>query len=365
MLTRSQIQALRLAGLGLSQPQTDGDVAALVAHLGAIQAQDYDGSLGSLGLRLSGSSIRQIQSAIASAQIVRSWPMRGTLHWMAAADVRWMLKLMTPRIIAASAGRHRQLELDAPTLSQAGQVLEQALATGAPVQRKVLLQQLEQAGISTTGQRGYHILGWCAQQGLICCGPMDGKQPTFVWLDAWVPNPGHTFSGDDALAEIARRFFVSHGPASVHDLARWTGLTLTQARRGLSSIQAELASLSWQDEALWFSPAFVETVPTAPEVLLLPGFDEYILGYKDRTQMVAAAYHPYLCPGNNGMFAPSLVHRGEVLGTWKRELKTRAVKIQIQPFAPLPAAVEKALPHAVSHYGAFWGLSADYHITAV
>ena len=103
MPTRSQIQALRLAGLGLSQPRTGDDVAALVAHLGAIQAQDYDGSLGSLGLRLSGSSIRQIQSAIASAQIVRSWPMRGTLHWMAAADVRWMLKLMTPRIIAASA----------------------------------------------------------------------------------------------------------------------------------------------------------------------------------------------------------------------------------------------------------------------
>ena len=184
-----RIALSRLANQGIADPTfvQPGDV---VARLGALQAQDFGGALWSIGLRMTGATERGIEQAIAERAIVRTWPLRGTLHFVASQDVRWLLALLTPRVITQSAGRYRQLALDEATFARSKEVFAAALQGGKHLTRDEMLQALEQAHIATTGQRGYHILGRSAQDGLICFGVPRGKQQTFVLLDEWVPQAG-------------------------------------------------------------------------------------------------------------------------------------------------------------------------------
>ena len=223
---------------------------AVVSHLCAIQAQDYLGSLWAIGLRTPDCTQADIEAAIEARAIVRTWPMRGTLHFVAAEDVRWMLELLTPRIIERSAGRKRQLGLDDETVARAGEVFTAALRGGARVSRNALMDLLAGAGISPEGQRGYHLLWHHAQTGLICLGPMEGKQQTFVLLDEWVP-PSEPVPRDEALGRIAERFAIGHGPVTAEDLARWAGLPLGDARAALVSASSALDHTEMDGVGYW------------------------------------------------------------------------------------------------------------------
>ena len=222
----------RLVNQGIACP-TFAQPGAVVDWLGALQAQDYDGALWSIGLRMVSATKPSVEQALAERTIVRTWPMRGRLHFVAARDARWLLALLTPRVIAQTAGRYRQLELNEAIFARSKEVFAKALQGGKQLTREALQQLLEQTGIATTGQRGYHILVRAAQDGLICFGVPRGKQQTFALLDEWVP-PAPSLAGDAALAELTRRYFVSHGPATVQDLMRWAGLTAAEAKTGLA-----------------------------------------------------------------------------------------------------------------------------------
>jgi hypothetical protein len=186
-----------------------------VSWLGAVQAQDYLGSLSAVGARTQGATEKTIEQAIADRAIVRTWPMRGTLHFVAASDVRWMLALLTPRILARSKRRFQELELDDAVLARSEELLEKALQGGKQLQRDEIYRLLEQANISTASQRGYHILWRAAQQGHICLGPRSGKQQTFALLEEWVPT-ARPLAREEALVELTSRYFTSHGPATPH-----------------------------------------------------------------------------------------------------------------------------------------------------
>ena len=244
-----RIARSRLANHGIANP-TFAQPGDVVTWLGAVQAQDYGGALWAIGLRMTGATERSIEQAIAERAIVRTWPMRGTLHFVAAQDVRWLLALLTPRVIAHSAGRYRQLELDEATFARSKEVFAKALQGGKQLTRDEMLQGLEQAGISTAGQRGYHLLGRSAQDGLICFGTRRGKQQTFTLLDEWVPLT-RSLTRDEALAELTRRYFTSHGPATVQDLMRWAGLTAAEAKTGLAAAGKTLIQETIADRVYW------------------------------------------------------------------------------------------------------------------
>ena len=193
-LTRQRLYSQSIAPAVLEKP---GDV---VKRLGAVQAQDYLGALWAIGLRMKAATEKTIEQAICDRKIIRTWPMRGTLHFVAPEDVRWMLALLTPRIITNAARRHRQLELDAATFARSEILFTKALQGGRQLTRPEMMDVLEQDGISTAGQRGYHILWRAAQTGLICFGPRRGKQDTFLLLDDWLPD-GKALSRDKSLAE--------------------------------------------------------------------------------------------------------------------------------------------------------------------
>jgi len=332
-----------------------GDV---VRRLGAIQAQDYLGTLWALGLRMQQAVEVDIEQAIANREIVRTWPMRGTLHFVAPEDVRWMLALLTPRIIARAARRHQQLELDEATFIQSETVFAKALQGGKPLTRPEIMAVLEQAGISTKGQRGYHMLWRAAQNGLICYGPRQGKQDTFVWLDDWLP-AGKSLSRDESLAELARRYFTGHGPATVQDFMWWSGLPAADARAGLEMVAAELVEEVVDGQTYWLSSTAAGPKSPSPTVYLLPGFDEYLLGYKDRSAVLDPAHAKKVVPGGNGMFKPIIVIDGQVVGIWQRTLRKKTVTIELQPFNTLNDAEREAIATAAEAYGAFLNRTVD------
>ncbi len=353
-MSNFEIGPYRLFHQGISHAPFE-QPAQVVAHLGAMQAQDYAGALWAIGLRMKAANQTLIEQAIADRTIVRTWPMRGTLHFVAAADVRWMLKLLTPRIISATAARQRQLEIDAPVLTRSQELITKALEGGKQLTRAELYQVLEQGQIAPDGQRGIHILGRLSQEGVLCLSSFRDKQPSFALLDEWLP-PALTrvMERDEALAELALRYFTGHGPATLPDFERWAGLKTSDARAGLEMVKAQLQHEEVASQTYWLA----QTEPAPPTrsgaVYLLPGFDEYILGYKDRSAVLEPQHFQKIVPGGNGMFISTIVlNDGQVAGLWKRALKKGKLQLTPVPFNSLDEAETAALVVAAERYGQF------------
>lgn len=325
----------------------------------ALQAQDFAGAKWSLGLRTPGSTDADVERALASGEIVRSWPMRGTLHFTAAEDLSWMLALTTPRLLAGAARRRANLELDERTLERAREVAIQLLNGGKKLTREELLSELGRAKISTEGQRGYHMLWHLSQSGTLCFGPPLKKQQTFVLLDEWVKHPRRV-EGDEALGELARRYFESHGPATLKDFTGWTKLTAGQVKLALAVARPALEELVLGGVSYWMARDAQPAAPAARKarpVLALPGFDEYLLGYQDRSAVLAEEHRQRIAPGANGIFLPTIVVQGQVLGTWRRTASSKGVRLEAVPFTTLSAAALKGFELAAGEYARFLGVA--------
>ena len=343
----------RVAGGRFAKP---GDV---VRHLGAMQAQDYHQALWAIGSRMEEATVADIERSIADRDIVLTWPLRGTIHAVPPEDAGWMLAALAPRVLAGDKRRLEQLELTPDILERSKALVLRALGERKLVKRPDLMQLLEDAGIRTDGRRGYHILWRLAQEGLICLGPREGKQQTFVLLDEWAP-PARNVPRDEALAMLAERYYAGHGPATAQDLAWWAGLTLTDARKAAELARGRLESTVIGDETYWCAPRATgvrdeEDPSSEPSVYLLAGFDEFILGYKDRSAVLREEHARYVTPGNNGVFMPMIVIDGHVAGIWKRTIKTKGVDIDLHPFAKQEDRADE-LQAAAEKYGAFLGL---------
>jgi hypothetical protein len=350
------IAALRLHQQLISSQRHDTP-EKIVAHLGGMQGQDLPGVKWSIGLRLPDAVEADINAAFDAGKIIRTWPMRGTLHVVAASDVRWMLSLTSPKNISGSQKRRDALELDDKTLSRCHQVFTKALQGGQQKNRDKMYAALEAAGISVEGQRGYHILWNAALHGLICLASMVGKEQNYVLLEEWV-KPVKPKARDEALAELAWRYFNSRGPATIKDFIWWSGLSATEARAGFEDIRSRLVSETVGKTIYWMSSDIVLPKVQA-SAFALPGFDEYILGYQDRSAVLAAQHAEKICPGSNGMFISSIVIDGQVVGTWKRTVKKNSIAVTAIPFTKLSKAEMAAFKQAVERYGAFMGLATE------
>jgi hypothetical protein len=332
------LQRLRSQLLGGNPAPTPHDV---VAHFGAMQAQDYLGALWAVAVRMRGATESDVERAVEQRQIVRCWPMRGTLHFVAAEDVRWMLELLAPRVLKRHQPRlQREFDLDAHVLRRCHTLLERALQGGKTLTRPEIYATLERAKIPTANSRGLHILFTLAHERLICFGPRRGKQPTFVLLDEWLP-ASKSKPREDALAALATRYFTSHGPATVADFAWWSGLTTKEANEALS-----LAGPVSHDAA------------SKGNVHLLPPFDEYTVAYKDRSAIIDPLFAKRVNAGGGIINAIAVVN-GIVTGSWKRDLRGQNVQITISPFRELTARETRAFEKEADRYGTFLQVSAD------
>jgi hypothetical protein len=355
-LTPSRARTARLSSLLLAEHSLRSP-AEIVTWFGAMQAQDLASALWSLGLRLPGSTESDMLTELEQGQILRTWPMRGTIHLVPSQDAHWMLDLMGGRMMATSHRRRESLGLTQVDTDRATAALADALSGSRRLTRSQALSTINDAGVTTEGQRGYHLLWYAALTGVTCIGPqLDGEQ-TFVLLDEWVANP-RRLDERDAAAELAYRYFRGHGPALVTDFAGWTGLGLGVTRTALSDNDGRLTSVSVDGEQMWLTTelaADAEALRPQRRVLALPGFDELILGFKDRRLHIPAGRFDDIVPGGNGVFRATITTDGTVQATWSRTLTRSTVKIAVRPFAPLSAARTAAMNRALDDYGQFLG----------
>jgi hypothetical protein len=345
-IARLRLHNQQIASGSFEQP------GAVVAWLGAVQAQDYLGALWAVGLRTRNAVEADVERALANGTIIRTWPMRGTLHFVAAADIRWMLELLTPRVVAGSAQRlHKRAGLDEATFTRSKKLFAAALQGGKRLTRNAMYKVLEANGISTANYRGLHILGRLAQDGFICFGAREGKQQTFALLDEWAP-PRSRMTRDESLAELAGRYFTSRGPATLQDFAWWSGLTTADARAGLELAKPRLTQEIINGQTYWLASSVRAAKNSSQTAHLLPAFDEYTVAYKDRSAVLNPTYTKHANSGN-GILYPTIVVDGQVVGTWKRTLKKDTVVITPNPFAKLKRAETLALAEAASRYGKF------------
>jgi len=362
-LTTAQALALRMRSLLLTGEGGPGSVAGVVEWFGAMQAQDMASGLWSLGVRLPGWTVDDVGAALERREAIRTWPMRGTVHLVPPADAHWMLDLMGVRALAGAAKRRAVLGLTEAVAERGVEVLADVLR-GRRMTRAECLAALADAGVELSGQRGYHLLWYASQRGVTCIAPHVGKEQTFVLLDEWVPKP-HRPAREEALGLIATRFFRSHGPATRADLARWTGLTMTDVKAGVAAAGDRLTAVRVDGAEMLLAPAVLEAHSTAAgsaaavEWAALPGFDEYMLGYKDRSIMVDEGHLQAIVPGGNGVFQSTIVRGGRVVGTWKRTLGKRAVTIDVLPLVPLARAERAKAEAALQPFAAFVGLPAQ------
>jgi hypothetical protein len=324
-----------------------------VDWLTCVQAQDFGGAMTSVALRVRDGSRHTVEAALDSGAVVRSWPMRGTLHLVPALELRWLLHLGAPRIVAGTAKRRRDLGICDADIDIVRASTQEALSGGVALERAELLSRWNASGQPTSGQRGSHLVSYLSMTGVICHGPVrDGRQ-CIVLVDEWVPAArrlGHDLDREQALGEWALRYFRSHGPATVKDFAWWTKLLAADIKTAVALARPGLESLHVDGDEHLMDPATPDRLAAAGResgrVTLLPGFDEFVLGYADRSAALAAEFAARVCPGGNGMFLGTVVDGGRIVGTWRRTGSQRRRRIEATPFAAFPHRVQAALPRA-------------------
>ncbi len=364
-LTAEQARRLALDSLLLGASRTPTTVCDVVTWFGAMQAQELSSAEWSLGIRLPASTLASVNAALEHREALRTWPMRGTIHWVPARDARWMLELMGVRALAGAERRRNFLGLDEATANRAVEVIGAALVGGGRLTRAECLGVWERAGIASAGQLGYHLLWYASQRGVTCIAPnVDGDQ-TFVLLDEWVPTAHHP-QRDEALGLIATRYFQSHGPAPRQDLAGWTGLTMADVKRAIEVVGGGLEEVSVEGTSMYVA-AGATSVLSSPSsesrhpLQAVPGFDEFLLGYKDRSLMVADEHKQAIIPGGNGIFRWTIVRDGQVIGTWKRNKSRTKTIVEVLPVVPVTAGTRKAVATALQPYAQFVGREIEVH----
>lgn len=348
----SSILARRLAAHRLV-PRVAVDPADIVSHLCAVQSQEYALALWAIGQRAQATSAADVERAADEGRILRTHILRPTWHFVAPADIRWMLALTSPRVHQGNATRYHQLGLDAATRQKARRLITRALERTTALTRTELAAALARGGIPASGQRLAYLVMHEELDGILCSGPRRGSQSTYALLARRAPS-GRALPRDEALPTLLRRYLAGHAPATVHDFAWWSGLTIADARLAAAALGSEV---EWVDAeagahvperymALAAATGPAQPSPT-PRAWLLPAYDEYLVAYRHR-RLVAGDIPPMQALDS------SVVIGGVRVGTWKRTTGTASLDVRLA--RPLSASVQRLIERAAREYAAFAGL---------
>jgi hypothetical protein len=326
--------------------------AKMVAWHGAMQAQDFAGAKWSLGLRLRPTSDAAIEKAFNEGLILRTHVLRPTWHFVAPEDIRRLLALTAPRVHQVNAGMYRQVGTDSATLTRSVDILAKALQGGEQLTRDELRDVLLKEGIAASGglRMAYFMMN-AELDGIICSGPRRGKQFTYMLLDERAPQ-AKMLDREDTLAELTRRYFQSHGPATAHDFARWSSLTLADTRAGLEAVGGELHQEEIEGQTYWFASDAQPPRDPPPTAYLLSIYDEYTIGYKDRSAIVTVEDGERLIAMGNAL-QNVIVLDGQIVGTWRRTISKKQVAVELNPFRALTSAEDVAIAAAMEGYREF------------
>ncbi|MEJ3404069.1 winged helix DNA-binding domain-containing protein [Rathayibacter sp. YIM 133350] len=352
----AELRRLRATAHGIGAEST---VAAVGQRMLAIQAQDFAAAQWAIGLR-SGRTREEVLDAFSRGDLVRAWTMRGTLFAVPAGDLSWLLSLTAGRMLAQAARRREQLGLDDRVIESAREIAVGALSGGGEVSRDEFMSLLNESGIDPRAGRGYHVIAHLAQTGTWCWGPVRDGMQRLVLCSEWI-RAARALEPDEALGEYLVRYLGGHGPAALRDFVGWSKLSLGEARRARAVAGDRI--LAYGDDLLMNADA--DATPGtaqrrrrfAASVQLLPGFDEFYLGYTDRSPIIDTADENLVVPGGNGVFQPTVMRGGRVLALWRRAVVKKGVRVEVTPFASAPASLadSPALRRASREYARFLG----------
>lgn len=347
----SDIAALRLANQQILNTRFT-DPAELVAWMGAVQSQDFGMAKWALGLRLKKATDASVEQAIDAGGIIRTHIMRPTWHFIAKEDARWMMDLTAPHVYKLAGTMYRQLKLDESVFRITNDLIGKLLADGQELTREEVIAEVNKAGIETDNLRATHIMFQAELDKIICNGKRRGKKFTYALFDKKVPATA-PLKREEALAALAKRYFASHGPATVQDFAWWSGLSVTDSKLGFEAVRAdfEMANVGGR-EYLFLTETELPKVPA--KAMLIPPWDELTVGYADRSAAMddVVAQNP---ESGNGIFKPVVMVKGKIVAAWRRTEKKDSVHIDLTPLSGMSVAAEKSLEAAGIAYARFIG----------
>jgi len=328
----------------------------IVGWMVAMQAQDFAMAKWAVGVRLLNATNAKVETALNKGEIIRTHVMRPTWHFVAADDIYWLLDLSASKIKSAMKARDKELELTEAIFTRSNNILEGILSGGVHLTREELAEALNNSNITTDNNRLSHILMHAELDGIVCSGKVNGNKQTYALLCERVPHK-KILSRDESLAELAKRYFTSHGPATLQDFIWWSGLSITEARKGLESIQSDFVSEVIGSARYWFKDSFPIIRKEEETIYLLPAFDEFLISYKDRSASLALIHHKKAV-SDNGIFRPVIIMNGQVTGLWKRTIKKDEVMIEPTAFLPGSKSARLLLELASVTFGHFLGKKA-------
>lgn len=330
----------------------------MVSWFAAVQAQEYGPTKWALGLRLPELTDQEIEADFAKGKILRTHLLRPTWHFVAAVDIRWLLKLTAPRVTAANAYMYRQLELDETVFKQCNTILVNSLRDGKQLTRAALNEAFKKKKIIAEGHRLSYIMMQAELKGIICSGARQGNEFTYTLLEERVPAVKE-INQEEALAELARRYFLSRGPATVKDFSTWSGLTVTDCKKGIELVRKKLLQETIGKETYYFDENILKHKKKLPGIYLLPIYDELIMGYKDRTPMLE--YRNSMKPSVQKLpYDNMIVSEGQIIGCWRREIKTKLIQVEYHFFKTISGNKRKEFDAALRRYKEFTGLEVQY-----
>ena len=342
-LTSPDIIRLRLANQRLTRT-TSRSAADVVSWFGAVQGQEYPAASWALGLRAKGLTQADVDRSFDEGAILRTHVMRPTWHFVTPADIGWLLALTGPRVQRMMASYHPKYGLDARVLGRAREVMARALAGGTAMTRAEVSAVLTRARITHDRMALMFIMLDAELDRLVCSGPRRGREFTYMLFEERVPRVPEP-TREEALARLTRRYFTAHGPATLKDFVWWSGLKTGDARTGIAALGRRLATAAVDGVTYWWCPA-TSVPPAAKSVLLLPVYDEYVIGYKERGLISIAGDHVF----NNSLFV-----NGRLAGSWRRG--PRETTLTLAPMRPLTRAEAAAVQREVTRQSVFAGVS--------
>lgn len=328
----------------------------VVDWLGAVQSQDYAGGKWAIGLRTNGLTDADVDRAFADGSILRTHVLRPTWHFVTPADIRWVLALTAPRVHALNASMYRKLELDSAVLKRGHAVLEKTLRGNNQCTRVELNAAFNQAGIATDDLlRGTYLIMHAELEGLICSGARRGKQFTYALLEERVPRT-QAWIRDESLAELVRRYFSARGPATLQDFTWWSGLTLVDAKHGMAMVKSQFVSEVMDGQTYWFKETKLSPRKKSPTAHLLPNYDEYFIGFKDRGAIGVIAETAGIKKTDPALYAHIIILDGQIVGGWRQILNKNDVTVEAVLITKLTNIEQQAIEDAAEQLGKFLGV---------
>ena len=304
--------------------------ADVVSWMGAMQAQALDLAKWAIGVRLNGKTVKDIEDDLNTGKIIRTHILRPTWHFVTAEDIHWMSELSAPRLKPIYLSYCKMQKADESLISRAIPVLEKILSGGKHLTRQEIGVCLQAEKIPVDEMHLKFAISRAEIEGILCNGQLQGSKQSFTLLTEWAPRK-ETLCREEALERLARRYFTSHGPATLPDFVWWSGLTLTECRRALEMIKADFLCETLNGREFWMRNDIKTPPSTDHSVLLLPPFDEFVVSYKDRPEMISDTHYGKVMT-RNGIFSPTVMYNGEIVGSWKKVVKKGLPQVELSFF---------------------------------